>query len=165
MLKTLTLALSSLALASSVALAANPEADNIEKKSPVQDVLLVQRDANGNVKGYYKVTKKIAPEDMAAAIEKLQKNGAGKNSGIVKIEAAKVSTTKGSKNPEAEGAVAKQSWYFDCNNGYRCGVNPGVNYFYGYWPLYQSYDFNNYWSPSYYRWSYGCGGYTYGIYW
>jgi hypothetical protein len=164
MIKNLALALLTLGFLAPTAFA-NPEADNLnekpraqnEQKPSAKNILLV-RTAKDGTKTFFQVSKKVSPVDVPAAIEQFAKTGKS-DANIVKVKETALST-KNPKNPEAEGDVEEQSWFYYYNN-YRYGCNPGASYYYGYWP--QTYYYNQ-WAPNY-RWSYGYYNYTWGIYW
>lgn len=188
MFRNLTLALSSLTLCSTLALAGNPEAEGARapraasKPQSVQsDAILVKRDNNG-IKQFFKITKAMTPKQLAAKIEILQKQG--QVDGIVAIDKDAVGM-KSSKtgNAEAEQATAKTAWFGHHHLGgmyyggywpqtyfYNPGFYAGINYGYGYGYGYNNYGYNNYYGyggyyPYNYGWSYGCQNYTYGVYW
>jgi hypothetical protein len=134
---------------------ANPEADSITKGSTAAsqgapaDAILVRTSKDGK-KAFFKTTKKLSPNDLAAELEKAS---AGKKSSLVAVN-QKSLTTKDPKNPEAEGRVEQQSW---------CGGRPYgyVNYWTGYWPCNYYYNY----VPYYYGGCYGYYNYTWGVYW
>lgn len=188
MKKTWILTLASLSL-SVFALAANPEADAIQTrpsrgtKAPAtaaragsQSYLLEKRGPDGKVLGRYEVTGGVSPDKLPGLIEQFQKTGKAKG---IKAVAASSLTRKNpnSPNSEAESDVSKQSW-FSFHAGLRIGGYPGAGYYGGHWPStyyghgnYGCYPVQYYQQPVVcyqqawsYRWTYGCNGYNYGIY-
>lgn len=156
--------------------AGNLEADSVQggsRSSAVRangkPILLVKRDNDG-IRQYYQVDPSVTPDKLPGLIETLQKKGSVK--GVVKLTAKQVTRKNPTvANAEADNAMAKQSWHY-FYGGLRFGYYPGAHYYNGYWPAnYWGYGcFNNNfcnvnpWASYNYAWSYGCGGYTYGIY-
>ncbi len=163
-IKRITLTFSSLGLATSVAFA-NPEANNLGSETVAKEILIVRTDKAGN-KGFYKSTKKIAPSALPEAITRLEKNlkDGASDANFVKISKVK-ERVKNSKNREAEGDVAQQTWWHWRHNHYHNRIYgpvhfPPTTYYYGNWS--NVYYYNN-WAPTY-QWCYPVFGYTYAVY-
>lgn len=163
-IKKIILTLSSVGLATSVAFA-NPEANNLSSETVAKEILIVRTDKAGN-KGFYKSTKKIAPSALPAAIVGLEKNlkDGASDANFVKVSNVK-ERVRDSKNLEAEGDVAQQTWWHWRHNHYHNRIYgpvhfPVTTYYYNPWPV--TY-YHQHWAPTY-QWCYPVNGFTYAVY-